>query len=121
MKKSKLRQLIKEVLTEKKSCSCGCNTCENVDNPGVVLNENLSTSSTISQDLQYHIDNKLSLTENTFRYGSKSFLNLWDEARTLYVREIVHVNDLDKEILEETNLGNYGVYEGVKVPLDMPI
>jgi hypothetical protein len=121
MKKSKLRQLIKEVLTEKKSCSCGCNTCENVDNPGVVLNENLSTSSTISQDLQYHIDNKLPLTENTFRYGSKSFLNLWDEARTLYVREIVHVNDLDKEILEETNLGNYGVYEGVKVPLDMPM
>ena len=42
MKKSKLRQLIKEVLTKKKSCSCGCNTCENVDNPGVVLNENLS-------------------------------------------------------------------------------
>tara|TARA_R110000751_G_scaffold238852_3_gene339602 strand:- start:73 stop:960 length:888 start_codon:yes stop_codon:yes gene_type:complete len=121
MKKSKLRQLIKEVLTKKKSCSCGCNTCENVDNPGVVLNENLSTSSTISQDLQYHIDNKLPLTENTFRYGSKSFLNLWDEARTLYVREIVHVNDLDKEILEETNLGNYGVYEGVKVPLDMPM
>ncbi len=63
--------------------------------------------------------NKLPLTENTFRYGSESFLNLWAEARALYLREIIHVNDDDKEILEETDLGNYGLYEGVKVPLDL--
>ena len=61
------------------------------------------------------------LTENTFRYGSESFLKLWEDARTLYVREIVHVNELDKEIIEETDLGNYGMYEGKKVPLDMPM
>jgi hypothetical protein len=47
------------------------------------------------------------------------FLNLWAEARSLYLREIIHVNDDDKEILEETDLGNYGLYEGVKVPLDL--
>jgi len=39
----------------------------------------------------------------------------------LYLREIIHVNDDDKEILEETDLGNYGIYEGKKVPLDMPM
>jgi hypothetical protein len=49
------------------------------------------------------------------------FLNLWAEARSLYLREIIHVNDDDKEILEETDLGNYGMYEGVKVPLDLPM
>jgi len=65
------------------------------------------------------VENKLPLTENTFRYGSKSFLNLWAEARSLYLREVIHVNDDDKEILEETDLGNYGLYEGVKVPLDL--
>jgi hypothetical protein len=65
------------------------------------------------------VENKLPLTENTFRYGSKSFLNLWAEARSLYLREVIHVNDDDKEILEETDLGNYGLYEGVQVPLDL--
>ena len=120
MKKSELKQLIKEILSPKKSCNCGCDTCENVGNPGVVLNESLTKKSILSENLQYHINNKLPLTENTFRYGSKAFLELWDEARTLYLREMIHVNDLDKEILEETDLGNYGVYENVEVPLDLP-
>jgi hypothetical protein len=60
------------------------------------------------------VDKQLPLTENTFRYGSQSFLNLWSEARYLYLREIIHVNDDDKEILLETNLGEYGIYESVE-------
>jgi hypothetical protein len=65
------------------------------------------------------VDKKLPLTENTFRYGSESFLNLWAEARSLYLREIIHVSDDDKEILLETDLGNFGLYEGKTVPLDL--
>jgi len=120
----RLRKLIKEVLStlpKKDSCNCGCHSCENVGNPGVVLNESLVTKEILSENLRYHVDNKLPLTENTFRYGSESFLNLWAEARALYLREIIHVNDDDKEILEETDLGNYGMYEGKKVPLDLPM
>ena len=123
MDKTRLKQLIKEVyhhVTEEK-CSCGCNTCENVGNAGVILNESIAPREILSENLRYHVENKLPLTENTFRYGSKSFLNLWAEARSLYLREVIHVNDDDKEILEETDLGNYGMYEGVKVPLDLPM
>jgi hypothetical protein len=121
MDKTRLKQLIQEVyhhVTEEK-CSCGCNTCDNVGNPGVVLNESLVKKEILSENLRYHVDNQLPLTENTFRYGSQSFLNLWAEARSLYLREVIHVNDDDKEILEETDLGNYGLYEGVQVPLDL--
>jgi hypothetical protein len=121
MNKTRLKQLIQEVyhhVTEEK-CSCGCNTCENVGNAGVILNENVAPREILSENLRYHVENKLPLTENTFRYGSKSFLNLWAEARSLYLREVIHVNDDDKEILEETDLGNYGIYEGVQVPLDL--
>jgi hypothetical protein len=121
MDKTRLRKLIKEVyhhVTEEK-CSCGCNTCENVGNAGVILNESIAPREILSENLRYHVENKLPLTENTFRYGSKSFLNLWAEARSLYLREVIHVNDDDKEILEETDLGNYGIYEGVQVPLDL--
>jgi len=120
----RLRHLIKEVLStppKKDSCNCGCHTCENVGNTGVVLNESLVKKDILSENLRYHVDNKLPLTENTFRYGSRSFLNLWSEARYLYLREIIHVNDDDKEILLETNLGEYGMYEGKKVPLDLPM
>ena len=120
----RLRQLIKEVLStppKQDSCNCGCHSCENVGNPGVVLNESLVKKDILSENLRYHVDKQLPLTENTFRYGSEAFLNLWAEARALYLREIIHVNDDDKEILEETDLGNYGLYEGVKVPLDLPM
>jgi hypothetical protein len=123
MNKTRLKKLIQEVyhhVTEEK-CSCGCNTCENVGNAGVILNESVAPREILSENLRYHVENKLPLTENTFRYGSKSFLNLWAEARSLYLREVIHVNDDDKEILEETDLGNYGMYEGVKVPLDLPM
>jgi hypothetical protein len=119
----RLRQLIKEVLStppKKDSCNCGCHSCENIGNSGVVLNENLVKKDILSENLRYHVDNQLPLTENTFRYGSKAFLNLWSEARYLYLREVIHVNDDDKEILLETNLGEYGIYEGVEVPLDLP-
>jgi hypothetical protein len=121
MDKTHLKKLIQEVyhhITEEK-CSCGCNTCENVGNAGVILNESVAPREILSENLRYHVENKLPLTENTFRYGSKSFLNLWAEARSLYLREVIHVNDDDKEILEETDLGNYGLYEGVQVPLDL--
>ena len=120
----RLTKLIKEVLSTpptKEDCNCGCHSCENVGNPGVVLNESLIKKEILSENLRYHVDNKLPLTENTFRYGSKAFLDLWAEARTLYLREMIHVNDDDKQILEETDLGNYGLYEGKKVPLDMPM
>ena len=118
----RLKSLIKEVLStppKKDSCNCGCHSCDNVGNEGVVLNESLVKKDILSENLRYHVDKQLPLTENTFRYGSQSFLNLWAEARSLYLREIIHVNEDDKEILEETDLGNFGLYEGVKVPLDL--
>jgi hypothetical protein len=122
MNKAHLNQLIKEVLSsplKKDSCNCGCHDCDNVGNEGVVLNESLVKKDILSENLRYHVDKQLPLTENTFRYGSQSFLNLWAEARSLYLREIIHVNEDDKEILEETNLGDFGLYEGQKVPLDL--
>jgi hypothetical protein len=122
MTMERLRKLIKEVLStppKKDSCNCGCHSCDNVGNPGVVLNESLVKKDILSENLRYHVDKQLPLTENTFRYGSDAFLNLWAEARSLYLREIIHVNEDDKQILEETDLGNYGMYEGKKVPLDL--
>ena len=119
---NRIQRLIREILAtppKKDKCNCGCHSCENVGNPGPVLNESLETKPTISENMQYHIDNKLSITENTFRYGSDAFLSLWAEARTLQENKVIYLNEVDKELATETDLGKYGMYEGKKVPLDL--
>ena len=120
---SRLRNIIKEVLStppKKENIDCCCNS--NIINiTGPILNENIDKRIVMTENMQYHVQNQLPLTEKTFRYGSKSFLDLWSEARYLYVRNAINVNELDQEILTETNLGEYGILEGEKVPLDLPI
>jgi hypothetical protein len=114
-----LKKLIKEVLESRKpDCGCGCgDKCGKAP----ILNENLQSRVLMTENMKYHIDNKLPLTENTFRYGSKAFLDLWSEARFLYSRGAINVSGIDKEILTETKLGEYGLFEGQMVPLDMPL
>ena len=99
-------------------CSCGCNTCET---KAPLLTEGVLFEQPISENLLYHIKNGKPITENTFRYGSDAFLNLWKEARTLYSRNILDVGEDDEHILLETHLGEYGMFEGERVPLDLPM
>jgi hypothetical protein len=117
--KHNLKQLIKEVLlTHKSDCGCGCNgKCAKAPK----LNENMNAKVILTENMQHHISNKKPLSENTFRYGSKAFLDLWAEARYLYSRSAINLSGLDKEIITESNLGEYGLFEGEKVPLDMPM
>jgi hypothetical protein len=114
-----LKKLIKEVLESRKhDCGCGCgDKCGKAP----ILNESLQSRVLMTDNMKYHIDNKKPLTENTFRYGSKAFLDLWAEARYLYSREAVDAYGLDKEIITETKLGEYGLFEGKMVPLDLPM
>jgi hypothetical protein len=119
---NKIQQLIREVLSTPPSedkCNCGCHSCDNVGNKGPVLNENLGTKIIMTENMKHHVDNKVPLTENAFRYGSEAFINLWAEARTLYEQKAIFLNDIDKAFLRDTDLGKFGIYEGVKVPLDL--
>jgi hypothetical protein len=117
---TRLRSLIKEVLStppKKKDCNCGCGGC---GKKAISLNEGIE-SITLSEGLQYHINNKTPLTEQLYRAGSKKYFELWAEARSLYSRNLLNVKGDDEEILNETHLGYFGMYEGKKVPLDFPI
>ena len=100
-------------------CDCGCGTCS-TQKP-VVLNENLAPKAILSEGLKYHMDNARPLTEHVYRAGSENYFNLWAEARALYTRGILEVTDNDLEVLTETDLGHFGMFEGKKVPLDFPI
>ena len=71
--------------------------------------------------LQYHIDNNLSLHENVYRYNSEAFIQLFIEARTALRDGKIELNEQDKTLLETTDIGLYGEYNGMKVPLDLPM
>ena len=102
-------------------CDCGCNTCD-TKKPALMLNESLAPRSILSEGLKYHMDTKKPLTEHLYRAGSDNYFNLWAEARSLYSRQILEItNEDDLAVLEETDLGHFGIVEGKKVPLDFPI
>lgn len=75
----------------------------------------------ISEGLKYHIDNRIPLMENVYRYSSDKFLELFVECRNLHKKGKIQLCEQDIEILENTDIGEYGIYEGKDVPLDMPM
>jgi len=115
-----LRKVITEALITKKvisDCNCGCKASEKC-NKAPILNESVAPREILSEGLKYHIDNNKPLTEHLYRAGSKNYFNLWSEARALYVRNVLDFSGDDLEILTETHLGEFGIFEGKKVPLD---
>ena len=107
-----LKKLVREVLEGKDCCTATKPT------KAPILNENLAPRAILSEGLKYHIDNKKPLTEHVYRAGSTAYFHLWAEARALYTRGILDFSGDDLAILTETQLGEFGLYEGKKVPLD---
>jgi hypothetical protein len=107
-----LKQLVKEVLENRECCTATKPT------KAPILNESLAPREILSEGLKYHIDNNKPLTEHVYRAGSENYFNLWAEAKSLYIRGILNFSGDDLEILTETDLGHFGIYEGQKVPLD---
>jgi hypothetical protein len=72
-------------------------------------------------NLQYHLDNRLTLSECVYRYSSDSFIQLFAEARQALRDGKITLNEQDMLLIETTDIGEYGMYEGQKVPLDLPM
>jgi hypothetical protein len=71
--------------------------------------------------LIYHLENGLSLSENVYRYSSERFIQLFGEARDAWRDGLIELNEEDAQLLESTDIGEYGVFEGEKIPLDLPM
>jgi hypothetical protein len=90
---------------------CGC------FGPKLTLNEAQAETITLSEGLQYHIAEGRMLIHNIYRPLSSNYFALVREARELYNNGLLSVIEDDMELLE-SNLGEFGIYNGVKVPLD---
>ena len=71
--------------------------------------------------LDYHLKNGLPISENIYRYSSDAFIQLFVEARSLHRDGYLQLSQEDKLLLETTDIGEYGLYESTKVPLDLPM
>lgn len=88
---------------------------ESYKEPTLVLKENVE----ISEALKYHIDNKLSLTNNIFRVYSESYFDLVNEVRELWENDFIDLNEEDQQMIE-SDLGSRTKYNGEMIYLDAP-
>jgi hypothetical protein len=88
---------------------------ESYKQPTLILKENCE----ISENLKYHIDNKLSLTDNVFRVYSENYFNLVNEVRSLWNEGKIDLNEEDR-MMVESNLGEKVKVNGEIVYLDAP-
>ena len=100
-------------------CKCGCNTCETIRGP-LLTEGKVEVKPLLSENLQYHLDKNIPLFESVFRIGSNAHLNLIREARKMYSRDIIDLCEEDEGLIK-THLGEFGIYEGESVPLDLPM
>jgi hypothetical protein len=82
-----LRKIIREALEEQLDKT-------------LMLTENVE----VSESLQYHIDNGLSLTDNVYRVYSESYFDLVNEVRELYNEGKIDLNEEDR-LMVESDLG----------------
>ena len=98
---------------------CGCNTCESIRGP-LLTEGKVQVKSLLSENLQYHLDKNIPLFESVFRIGSNAHLKLIKEARKMYSRDIIDLCEDDVQLIK-TNIGEFAMYEGESVPLDLPM
>ena len=81
----------------------------------------LTDSCLISEDLKYHLENRLSLSETIFRIYSDKYFKLINEVRNLYLQDKIELNEEDTWIVE-SDLGKKVLLEnGDEVWLDAPM
>ena len=81
--------------------------------------KNILTEAEVSKELWYHVQNNISLEECVFRYGSKKYFLIMNEAKSL-MKEGYEFDWKTKALLE-TDLGDFGIFEGKEVALDFPL
>jgi hypothetical protein len=82
------------------------------------INKIILEKTQISEELQYHFDNNISITDNIFRHGSEKYFEIVNESRELY-NNGHQFNDFDIEILK-SEVGTFVNTTEGKVPLDFP-
>jgi hypothetical protein len=87
-----------------------------------IIKEELLKAPIISEGMSLHIRKNVGVDKNIFRPGSSAFFALFREARQLYTEGKYNATDAELELLEDMDIGEFGVTEsGEVVPIDYPM
>ena len=75
----------------------------------------------LSEGVKFHLENKIPINENIFRPGSTKYFELFAEVRQLSKNGLYKLDENEKYWINETDIGEFALYEGQKVPLDFPL
>jgi len=81
----------------------------------------LSPSASLQEAVEYHLENKISFTENIFRPGSEMFFEMLSEAKRLYAEGKYTPTDEYELDMLNSDIGEIAEFEGQTVVLDYPI
>jgi len=74
----------------------------------------------VSDELQYHLDNKIALGEGLFRYGSDTYVKLYTEVKTLNDLNAIKLNENDEKLIEDFTNQSV-IIEGERILLNLII
>ena len=75
----------------------------------------------IHEGVNWHISERVPFSSPVYRAGTNKYFLLMKEARKLYSEgNYEPLHDFERDLLE-SDLGEWGVYEGELVPLDFPL
>ena len=81
----------------------------------------LENKKILSEGLQFHIIEEIGIDNNIYRPGSSKYFNLFREVRDLSDMGLYELNSIENYYINETDIGEFGFYNGELVPLDYPI
>ena len=80
-----------------------------------------SDSVQISEGLRYHVRCGVGVDRNIFRPDSEAFFSLFREVRMLSKKGLYRLSESEKELIDQSDIGEFAYYEGRRVPLDFPM
>lgn len=81
----------------------------------------LENKKLISEGLRFHLIENISIHNNIYRPGSTKYFDLFREVRDLHEMGLYELNEDEKYYINQTDIGEWGLYEGELVPLDYPM
>jgi hypothetical protein len=85
-----------------------------------LVKEEDEPSVSLEEAVQYHLENKISFTENIFRPESDMFFEMISEAKRLYTEGKYEPKDEWEKDMLQSNIGEKAMFEGQEVILDYP-
>lgn len=78
-------------------------------------------SKELDESVSWHLENGKPIHESVYRVGSEKYFELWNTARKLHQEGKIQLSEIDRTLIEETDIGEIAEYEGSMVPLDCPM